>query len=152
MYFWLFFIIGFQTFENDKSVVASLLDEWHDAAAKGNLEYYFSVIHDHGHFLGTDKTEDWSKSEFYDFCKPIFEEGEGWKFKAVSRKIYFTDDGKTCWFNEVLDTWMGPCRGSGILIYEDGQWKIMQYSLTILVDNKDVQAYLKILDKDDKQE
>ncbi len=135
------------TSTQNAKVINNLLDDWHRAAAEGNLEAYFSLFHANGHFLGTDKTEDWDKKQFYKFCKPYFEDGKAWDFTSVSRNVYFSGDMQTVWFNEVLDTWMGPCRGSGVLIMTDDHWMMMQYNLAILVDNELIEDYLKLLDQ-----
>ena len=132
--------------EKDSEAIASLLDTWHKSAATGDLETYFDLFHPEGHFLGTDQSEDWSKQEFYEFCKPYFEDGQAWDFKPKDRNIYFNSDGQTVWFNEVLNTWMGPCRGSGILVLEKGEWKLMQYNLAVLVSNDLIKDYLKLLE------
>ncbi|MFY0627525.1 MAG: nuclear transport factor 2 family protein [Reichenbachiella sp.] len=134
------------------SEIDEVLNQWHADAATGQLDSYFEAIHDDGHFLGTDKTEDWSKEEFYQFCIPHFEDGKAWDFKPTNRKVYFTPEGKTSWFSEILDTWMGPCRGSGVLISTNNGWKITQYNLTILVDNDDVDSYLEVVKKRENEE
>ena len=41
------------------------------------------------------------------------------------------------WFDEKLENAkLGLCRGSGVLIKVDGQWKVKQYNLTMLVPNE----------------
>jgi hypothetical protein len=53
-------------------------------------------------------------------------------FTALERHIYFFDKtGKTAWFDELLNTQMKICRGSGVLVKKIGQeWKIKQYVLS----------------------
>lgn len=145
-YFFLILImVRCQSTSHSTSEIHTVMEQWHDDAANGQLESYFDAIHDNGYYLGTDKTENWSKSEFYTFCKPHFEDGKGWDFETEDRTVKFSEDGKFAWFHEILDTWMGPCRGSGVLVSTVDGWKIMQYNLTILVDNDDVDAYLEII-------
>jgi len=55
---------------------------------------------------------------------------------------------KTAWFEETLDTWMGDCRGSGVLIYQSSIWKIKHYNLAIAVPNDVVKDYIKLLKKE----
>lgn len=66
-------------------------------------------------YIGADKTELWSKEQFQAFAKPYFDAGKAWSFKVVSRNIYFSKTGDVAWFDELLNTWMGVCRGSGVL-------------------------------------
>ena len=84
--------------------INALLDNWHLAATNANLEAYFSVLDDKAIYIGTDASEIWTKSEFYNFCKPHFIKGKAWDFKAYDRNIYFSEDRKTAWFNELLNT------------------------------------------------
>lgn len=48
------------------------------------------------------------------------------------------------WFDELLKTALGPCRGSGVFIKSNSEWKLKQYVLSMLVDNKDISAVLAI--------
>ena len=44
----------------------------------------------------------------------------------------FTPDGRTAYFDELLDNEdLGEMRGSGVLVREDGAWKVAQYNLSI---------------------
>ncbi len=126
--------------------VSRVLDTWHHAASEADLGTYFGQIAGDGIFLGTDAGEYWEKGEFLEFARPYFEKGEAWSFKPKDRNIYFSEDGKIAWFDELLDTWMGTCRGSGVLQKDfSGQWKIEQYNLAITVPNEVVQEYLELL-------
>ncbi len=122
------------------------LDDWHAAAARADAGSYFERLSSDGFYLGTDPTENWDKASFYQFSKPYFDKGNAWNFTPRDRKVFFSGDQQVAWFNELLDTWMGTCRGSGVLRLEpDGSWRIMQYNLAILVPNDLVQDYLKLL-------
>ena len=128
-----------------KDEVASFLDKWHKDAAAANGEDYFGAFTLDGVFLGTDATERWTREEFRTWAKPQFDNKRGWNFKPNKRFISFNIDNSLAWFDEELTTWMGPCRGSGVLTKTNGTWKIKQYNLTILVPNEKVQEYLKVL-------
>lgn len=127
-----------------KKEIGKLLDSWHMAAAEANFEAYFSKMTSDAVFIGTDATENWQNKEFKQFSKPYFEKGKAWSFKAVERNIYINDDEKLAWFDELLDTQMKLCRGSGVLKYVDGQWKIVHYVLSIAVPNANVDELVKI--------
>lgn len=124
------------TTENEKEVINSLLNDWHTAAANADYNSYFDKIAQDGYFIGTDAKENWDKKAFAVFAKPHFDKGKAWDFKALERNIYFSKDGKTAWFDELLDTWMKVCRGSGVLEKEGNEWKIKHYVLSMTVPNE----------------
>jgi hypothetical protein len=57
--------------------------------------------------------------------------------------IYFSESGKMAWFDEVLDTWMGLSRGSGVIILTSDGWKIKHYVLSVTVPNEDIKAVIE---------
>ena len=124
--------------------INTLLDNWHLAATNANLDAYFSAFDDKAIYIGTDASERWTKSEFFNFCEPYFKKGKAWDFKAYDRKIYFSENGKTAWFNELLNTWMGTCRASGVLIFKNNSWKISHYQLSVTVKNEKMNQFLEI--------
>jgi len=119
-----------------------LMDKWHKDATDANFEAYFSVFD--GWFIGTDKTENWTNAAFKKFSKPFFENNKTWDFKRKERNIYFSKDKKTAWFDELLNTWMGVCRGSGVLEREQGSWKIKHYVLSVTVPNDEMSKVIAI--------
>lgn len=121
---------------DEKQTINKLLDDWHAAAAKADHAGYFGKIADDGHYIGTDATENWDKKAFAAFAKPYFDRGKAWDFKAVERNIYFSKDGKVAWFDELLDTWMKGCRGSGVLEKQGKEWKIKHYVLSMTIPNE----------------
>ncbi|PIB35545.1 hypothetical protein BFP72_09150 [Reichenbachiella sp. 5M10] len=125
--------------------LGELLDVWHDAAAQADLEAYMELIAEDGYYLGTDAAEVWTKAEFLAFCKPYFEKKETWAFDPVRRQVFLSEDKKMAWFEEVLDTWMGPCRGSGVFFYTDEGWKLKQYNLAVLLSNDHIGSYLQLI-------
>ncbi|HLN96612.1 MAG TPA: nuclear transport factor 2 family protein [Flavobacterium sp.] len=130
---------------NDKEAINTLLDNWHLAAAKGDGETYISTMTEDGVFVGTDATEHWDRKAFWEFAKPYFEKKTAWDFKPLQRHIYLSADGKIAWFDEVLDTWMQLCRGSGVLLKQpNGQWKIAQYVLSMTVPNEVANDVIKV--------
>lgn len=121
--------------KTEKKAITTLLNDWHLAAAKADYNGYFDKIAEDGIYIGTDATENWDKKAFVAFSKPYFDKGKAWDFKALERNIYFSKDGKTAWFDEVLDTWMKVCRGSGVLEKTGKEWKIKHYVLSMTVPN-----------------
>lgn len=121
-----------------KKNISEVLGAWHKAAATANYEDYFSKMTSDGVFLGTDATENWQNEEFREFSKPYFDKGEAWSFSAVERNIYVNEGKTLAWFDELLDTRMGLCRGSGVLEKSESGWKIAHYVLSLAVPNENV--------------
>jgi len=128
-----------QTEINEKEAINTLLNSWHKAASDANFKEYFSALAENSIYIGTDATENWTKKEFEIWAKPYFDKGKAWSFTALQRNIYFSPDKKLAWFDELLNTQMKICRGSGVLEKSNGQWKIKHYvlSMTIPNDNSD---------------
>jgi hypothetical protein len=124
--------------------ISKFIDQWHKDAAEANGEEYFSFMDEESIYIGTDKEENWTKEQFQSFAKPYFDSGKAWDFKTISRNIYFSNDNKVAWFDELLDTWMGVCRGSGVLEFIDGEWKLKHYHLSVTVSNEKIQDFIKL--------
>lgn len=119
-----------------EAAVGAVLDDWHLAAAQADETRYFAHLREGAVFLGTDATERWTKAEFQRWAHPFFKRGKAWAFKAAKRNLSFAPDGKTVWFDEELATPnLGPARGSGLLICEQGAWRIAQYNLSVPIPN-----------------
>ena len=124
-----------------------LIDNWHKAAAVADETVFFGTMTDEAIYLGTDKTERWTKQEFKEWSQQIFERKTAWAFTPKDRNIYFSEDRKTAWFEELLDTWMGPCRGSGVVVLTENGWKLSHYNLALLVDNDKMNQVIQLLEK-----
>ncbi|MGK7369882.1 MAG: nuclear transport factor 2 family protein [Candidatus Halalkalibacterium sp. M3_1C_030] len=129
--------------------VNQVLDDWHNAAAKADFERYFGHFRsDSAIFMGTDATERWTIAEFKPWSKPYFDRGSAWSFEPVERHVYFSADGNISWFDEALDTPnLGPSRGTGVLIKEEGSWKIAHYNLSIPIPNAIVDTVVSQIDR-----
>ena len=120
------------------------LTQWHLAASEANYTKYFNHFASDARYIGTDASENWGLNEFMLFSKPYFDKGKAWDFKTLKRNIYISKNNSYAWFDELLNTWMGICRGSGILILENGQWKIQHYVLSISINNNTVKDVKKL--------
>lgn len=128
--------------------VNKVLNNWHLAAAKADEKAYFGYLADDSIFLGTDATERWNMEEFRRFAHPHFAKGKAWNFVAIRRGVMFSKDSKVAWFDEDLKTEnMGPCRGSGVLILDKGNWKIAHYNLTLTIPNDQLASVKKLLEE-----
>lgn len=135
----------------EKQKINQLLDSWHQAAADADFEAYFGKMTKDGVFIGTDAMENWQNDEFRTFSKPYFDRGKAWSFTAVQRNVYINEAKNFAWFDELLDTQMKICRGSGVLKKENGQWKIAHYVLSIAVPNENVDELVQIKENKDDQ-
>lgn len=133
--------------ENESGQIDTLLNKWHQAAAKANESDFFDLMSDSCIYKGTDKTERWTKKEFHSFAKPFFDKGKAWDFKPLERHIRLDDNLQTAWFDERLDTWMGECKSSGILKKENGVWKLWLYDLSVTIDNDKIKKFIKLSSK-----
>lgn len=129
---------------NDNDKINRMLDGWHKAAAEAKYDDYFNSLTEDAIFIGTDATENWSKADFQAFAKPFFDKGKAWDFTALERHIYFDKTRKVAWFDELLDTQMKICRGSGLLVKIGKEWKIKHYVLSMTVPNDNVNEVVKI--------
>ena len=133
--------------QDNKERIETVLDNWHMAATEADFEGYFSAMTTDAIFIGTDASENWKYEAFREFSKPYFERGKAWDFKAVERNIYLNESENIAWFDELLDTWMGICRGSGVLLLQEGKWLIAHYVLSATIPNDDM-AEVILLKKD----
>ncbi|WP_134148121.1 nuclear transport factor 2 family protein [Flavobacterium sp. 270] len=131
-----------QTTEKDK--INQTLDTWHKAAADAKFDAYFSLMSSDAIFIGTDATENWTNPDFKVWAKPYFDKGKTWNFTALERHIFFDKSGKIAWFDELLNTQMKICRGSGVLVKVGKEWKIQHYVLSMTIPNDEVDAVTKI--------
>lgn len=150
-FFFLVCLISFQAFsQTEKDNIDTNLNLWHQAAAEANFEKYFGLMTKDAVFIGTDASENWNVEEFKVYAKPHFDKGKAWKFIALQRNIYHTSKEKIAWFDELLQTDLGLCRGSGVLQLTPDGWKIKHYVLSITIPNENVSAVKKMNQKHDQ--
>lgn len=134
--------------EDPTIALDQLMNAWHKAAAVGDEDVFFGSMGSDAIYIGTDATERWPKKEFEAWSKKYFEKESAWDFKPIERVFYFSKNKEVAWFNETLNTWMGVCRGSGVLEKIDGVWKLQHYHLAITVPNEKVDGFLKLMGSD----
>lgn len=128
----------------EEARVGAVLDAWHAAAAAADEATYFSFFAPDAVFLGTDPGERWTADAFRAFAHPYFAKGKAWSFRSIERHVAVAADGHTAWFDERLATEkMGECRGTGVLVRQDGAWKIALYDLTIPIPNALTSDFVK---------
>ena len=135
--------------EKDPTIeINSLMDNWHKAAATGDEKVFFGSMGKDAIYIGTDASERWTKSAFETWSKKFFDRDSAWDFKPIERQIHFSESGKTAWFNETLDTWMGICRASGVLEKVEENWQLQHYHLSVTVPNELIEPFLKLMKKE----
>src|SRR5688572_28094984 len=132
--------------QKSADAINQLLDQWHKAAADANSTLFFGSMAEDAIYIGTDATERWTKTEFMTFAKPYFDRGNAWDFKPHDRDLHVTSNGKNAWFSELLTTWMGICRGSGVLRKTKAGWKIEQYHLSVTVPNEIIKDFITLVE------
>ncbi|WP_435416440.1 nuclear transport factor 2 family protein [Polaribacter aestuariivivens] len=132
-----------------KNEVDTFLVNWHKAASDANFENYFGALDDTSIYIGTAAEEVWTKEQFAAFSKPYFDRGKAWSFTTLQRNIYVHKTGNIVWFDELLNTWMGTCRGSGVLEKTNDSWKIKHYVLSVTIPNDDIQKVIDAKKKND---
>ncbi len=124
--------------------VHAFVDAWHLAAAEADEATFFGSMSADGIYLGTDASERWLRDTFHVWAQFAFDRESAWAFKAYDRQLYFSDNNKYVWWEEMLETWMGPCRGSGVAHYENGAWKIKHYNLAVTIANDKIDGFIEL--------
>ncbi|MEO7209301.1 MAG: nuclear transport factor 2 family protein [Chitinophagaceae bacterium] len=129
---------------NEQKAIAAMLDSFNTAAANADYTTYFNFYTDDAIFTGTDATERWNKQEYMAWAKPYFDKKTTWHFTALERHIYFDKTGNLAWFDELLNTQMKICRGSGVVVKQGDAWKVQQYILSTTIPNELIDSVTKI--------
>jgi ketosteroid isomerase-like protein len=118
------------------AAIEAVLDDFHDAAARGDGPCYFGLLAPDAVFMGTDPGERWTKEAFQAWAAPYFEGDSAWIFVPRDRFVFLGEGGITAWFDEVVESeHYGACRGTGTLVKQGGTWKIAHYNLTLPIPN-----------------
>jgi len=128
-------------------VIDKMLNDWHYAAATADEDVFFGSMTEDCIYIGTDKSERWLRDELKAWSATYFDRETAWAFEPIERQVFLSDDGKTAWFNETLNTWMGVCRSSGVVVLVDKDWKLKQYHLSMTVPNDVVKDFIKMVEK-----
>ncbi|MCU0380363.1 MAG: nuclear transport factor 2 family protein [Chitinophagaceae bacterium] len=128
----------------DQARIEAMLDSFNVAATRAEYERYFNFYAPDAIFMGTDATEYWNKEQFMVWAKPYFDKKQTWNFVSLDRHVFFDSTGKTAWFDELLDTQMKICRGSGVVVKMGDEWKLKQYVLSVTIPNSKVDRIVKI--------
>ncbi|MBK8044278.1 MAG: nuclear transport factor 2 family protein [Haliscomenobacter sp.] len=125
----------------------ALIDGWHKAAAVADEDALFGAMAPDGVYIGTDASERWLRDELKAWAKSAFERESAWAFTSRDRRIMVSSDARHAWWDELLDTWMGVCRASGVLVYGSDGWKINHFQLSLAVPNEKIEKFKKMVGK-----
>ena len=114
--------------------VNAFVDGWHDDAAH-TRPAYFDKIAPQGVYIGTDKSEIWTRDQFKAWARPFWERGKAWRFTARQRNVHHSPDRSYVWFDEQLNTQMGTCQASGVLRNTGKGFLVEHYQLSLAVPN-----------------
>lgn len=127
-----------------KKQIAAMLDSFNVAAANADYTRYFNFYTEDATFNGTDATENWDKAAYMVWAKPFFDKKTTWNFTVIKRNIYFGKNADIAWFEELLNTQMKICRGSGVVVKQGNSWKVQQYVLSTTIPNSKLNEVIKI--------
>lgn len=142
--FFIFSISVLSYSQSSQEQINTFLDKWHHAAAVADEDVFFGSMTQDARYIGTDATENWERDELKEWSKKFFDRETAWDFKRIERNVYLNEDQKLAWFDETLDTWMGVCRGSGVVIWTDEGWKLKHYVLSVTLPNEKTNEFLKL--------
>ncbi len=128
-----------------EATLQDFIDQWHRAAATADEDVFFGSMAQDGVYLGTDETERWIRPEFEAWGLKYFQRDSAWDFKPKNRHVMISKDGRMAWWDELLDTWMGVCRGSGVLVLTHEGWKIQHYNLAVTVPNDKINGFIELV-------
>ena len=134
---------------HEEEAIGEVLDDFHDAAAHGDKDRYLGHMTDDAVFMGTDEWERWPKHpDFAEYVDGRFKDGAGWSYRSVERELSVADSGNIAWFDEVVySETNGRFRGTGVLVKQDGAWKIAHYAMSFLVFNENWQDVVELTRK-----
>ena len=135
--------------QQEEDAINAVLDDFHSAAASADEERYLDHLTEDAVFMGTDEWERWPKNpDFRAYVNRRFQNGVGWNYKSIERKIRISQTGNVAWFDEVVfSATNGRFRGTGVLVKIDDMWKINHYALSFLILNENWQEIVKLTKK-----
>lgn len=114
------------------------LQAFYDTAADADFEGWAALFAEDARFYGTDPAEDWPFAEMASDVEESFASGGGWDFEVRDRRVTLAPDGRTAWFADIahFNTTDYTLRPTGVLIAQDGEWKIAQMVMGVPFPNE----------------
>ena len=111
---------------------AAVLDDWHQAASVSDESRFFSHFTADAIILGARSSERSTLSLFRAWAEARFEDPALWLYTPRDRALNFSPDRQVGWFDELLyHPSHASNRGSGVLVRQNGTWKIALYHLAL---------------------
>jgi hypothetical protein len=111
---------------------AATLDAFYKAGAGANQSAFVAQLTEDAVFLGVDGGTRLQGQSLRDYVSDSVANGNTWAYHSSDREIRLSADGSVAWFDESLQhEQLGTGRASGVLIADNGNWKIAQYNLTV---------------------
>lgn len=131
--------------------VNAFVDGWHDDAANARMAYFDKIARD-GVYIGTDRTEHWTRDKFKAWSKKYFDAKKAWTFKATRRNVYASKDKSVIWFDELLNTKnMGHAMASGVIRKTKTGFEIVHYQLSLAVPNETNEQVTRVIAEHDRK-
>ena len=108
------------------------MDALHQAGAQANQDAFVALLADDVVFIGVEGRARMDSESVRDFVRVGFPDGGGWGYRSSDREVHLSTDGSVAWFDESLvHDQLGNGRGTGVLIRDGANWKVVQYSLIV---------------------
>lgn len=125
--------------------VHALMTDWHAAAARGERETVLTALADDMIYIGTDARQRMTlpmiKSKWGNGNTPL------WTYRLIGRDVTLSADKEMAFFDESLNTEVGPCTATGIARLTPDGWRIVRYHLSIALPEERREDYMKLLGK-----
>ncbi len=98
--------------------------------------------------VGTDASEHWDRAKLEGVVKAMEAQEFVWKVRVTNRVLTAGPSADVVWFEEKIMTVtpaVGELRRSGVLVLEEGAWKLVQSVTSFPIPNDQVPALLGIL-------
>ena len=117
------------------SRVNAFVDAWHQDAAHARPAFFDKIASD-GIYIGTDKTERWTREAFREWAKPAFARPVAWAFTPLHRNVRVSPDRTFVWFDEQVRSSMGILQATGVMRPAADSFEMVHYQLSIAVPNE----------------
>lgn len=122
----------------DAEVIArvnAFVDEWH-ADAAGARSAFFDKLAPEGIYIGTDRSERWTRDELREWSRKYFARPSAWAFTPLVRHVTLGPERRVVWFDEQLASGMGTLQSTGVLRAKGDGFEIVHYQLSLAVPNE----------------
>ena len=122
----------------DAEVIArvnAFVDEWHADAAAARPAF-FDKMAPEGIYIGTDRSERWTREELREWSRKYFARPSAWAFTPLVRHVALGPERRVAWFDEQLASGMGTLQSTGVLRAKGEGFEIVHYQLSMAVPNE----------------